>query len=375
MKHVYALLIPIFLFSGSSSAQWFADNITAANPLLFVGKGPAADARQWQKELDQVTGHISNGKLNRMRNLTGSVVAYFHDSCITDGQYSPAWHGEYFSDKGGSAGQMKFAVQCDFYGDKAKLSILANDISSLLMEPLVVNGQQFLAIKPVADPKKDCPYFEYAADGAVDSTAARVWLVSTVKGQLPYIPVTRAAYLRVASAELTAIKNGIIANMKNNMPVRTAAIQEADKKAALEQLGALYSGMDLQVRTKMFLGSYKTDEDYLKENIDKGTADLERTLHFMDSLLNRSTAAELNKPAIVSVQAADFRSFEDGHGDKMLVKPNPAWSTPGAGGEKPQFLLVRWQYDPSESMANAIDKEIRERFDAGKLREAIIPAY
>ncbi len=370
MKHVYALLIPIFVFSGSSSAQWFADNITAANPLLFVGKGPAADARQWQKELDRVTGHISNSKLNRMKNLTGSVVAYFHDSCITESQYSPAWHGEYFSDKDGSSRQMKFTVQCNFYGDKAKLSILANDISFLLREPLVVNGQQFLAIKPVADPKKDCPYFEWAVDGAVDSTAARVWLVSTVKDQLPYIPVTRAAYLREASAELTAIRNGIIADMKNNMPVRAAAIQEADKKAALDQLGTLYSGMDLQVRTRMFLSSYKTDEEYLKENIDKGTADLERTLHFMDSLLNHSTAAELNKPAIVSVQAADFRGFEDGHGDKMLVKPNPAWST-ADGGNQPQFLLVRWQYDPSESMANAIDREIRERFDAGKLREAI----
>lgn len=370
MKHVYTLLIPIFVFSGSSSAQWFADNITAANPLLFVGNGPTVDARQWQKELDQVTGHISNSKLSRMRNLTGSVVAYFHDSCITEGQYIPAWHGEYFSE-GASARQMKFTVQCNFYGDKAKLSILANDISPLLMEPLVVNGQQFLAIKPVADPKKDCPYFEYPVNGSADSASARVWLVSTVKGQLPYIAVTRAAYLREAIAELTAIRNGIIANMKNNMPVRAAALQEADKKSALEQLGTLYSGMDLQVRTRMFLSSYKTDEEYLKENIDKGTADLERTLHLMDSLLNRSTAAELNKPAIVSVQAADFQGFEDGHGDKMLVKPNPAWSTPDGAGNQPQFLLVRWQYDPSESMAIAIDKEIRERFDAGKLREAI----
>jgi len=41
--------------------------------------------------------------------------------------------------------------------------------------------------------------------------------------------------------------------------------------------------------------------------MEKGTADMDSTLHLMDSLLHHWTVKELNKPAIVSVVAAEFR--------------------------------------------------------------------
>ena len=394
MKHIYVLLFPLLALSGSSSAQYLTENITAANPLLLTRKTAGSDLRVWQKEGDRVNGHISSGKLAKMKNVTEAVVAYFHDSCITDGRYSPSWHGEYFSEKRGSGKELRFSVQCNFYDQKANLAILAGDLSSLLMEPLKVNGGQFLAMRAVKGLKKDCAYFDYSAgdDGNTtggnandanitsgnandaNGTRCRVWLLSMVRDQLPFIPVTRAAYLKEARLELIAIKAGIAADITKNIPVRAAGIQEADKKAALDQLATLYSGMDLQVRTKMFLSSYHSDEDYLKENIAKGTAALDSTLALMDRLLNHSRTEDLNKPAIVSVQAADFRGFEDGYGEKMLVKVNPACYVAAgadAGGEEPRFLLVRWQYDPSEAMAGAIDKDLQEKFDAEKLKDAL----
>jgi hypothetical protein len=148
-------------------------------------------------------------------------------------------------------------------------------------------------------------------------------------------------------------------------------MQETDKKAALDQLATLYSGTDLQVRTKMFLNHYKTDEDYQKENIDRGTAELDSTLALMDRLQSRSTSAELDMPAIVSVSAAEFRGFEDGQDSKMLIRINPAYLAAAGNADAPRFLLVRWQYDPSEPKAGGIDKQILARFDGRKLKGAL----
>lgn len=375
MKYFYALVFLILALSSSGSAQFLASN----------GKGPApltaerAPVPEWQKDQDQVTGHISNRKLARMRNVSKAIVSYFHDSCITEGGFSPVWHGEYFSDNQGSGKEMKFSISCNFSDKKANLTILAGNMHSLLMDPLVVNNQEFLAIRPSLGPDKDHPYFEYnapavetAVNGSPDSGILhyRVWVVAT-GGQLPYIPVSRAEYLQEARLELIDAKNAIMATMKNNMPVRPATIQEADRKAALDQLAALYSGMDLQVRTKMFLNQYKTDEEYQKENIDKGTADLDSSIALMDRLQWRSPAADLAKPAIVSVPAAEFQGFEDGHDGKMLIRRNPAYSSAECKANAPRFLLVSWQFDPAAPMTGSIDRQIRERFDCQRLTEAI----
>ncbi len=393
MKHFYALLLP-FLFLGlfgSASAQFLASNGVSPHP--SAGENTLInDAPEWQKQQDLVSGHISGGKLARMRDVSEAIVSYFHDSCITEGGFSPVWHGEYFSDSRGSGKDMKFGVRCEFSDNKTSLVVLANNMNSLLMEPLVVNNQEIAAIRPSSGPDKDHLYFEYEAAGveAAGGVAAgaegnngagngaqgaetlrnRVWLVST-GGQLPFVPVSRAEYLKEARMELTAARNAIVAKMKNNMPLRSAEIQNADKKAGLEQLATLYSGMDLQVRAKMFLTGYKTDEEYQNENIAQATAGLDSTIALMGRLSVRMTAAALAKPAIVSVSAAEFNGFEDGHGGKMLIRPNPAYASGECNANAPRYLLVRWQYDPSEPLTGAIDKQIRERFDAQRLKEAV----
>jgi hypothetical protein len=372
MKHFYVLLALAFVFPLLSSAQYLADNLTAANP-LFKREVPAPRS-QWEKEQDLVNGHISNSKLSKMKMVTEAIVTFFHDSCISDEQVNPLWHGEYFSEKTSLAPQIKFGVFCNFYEQKAHLSVIANDISPLL-DHLVVNNQDFLTIKPVAAIKNDCPYFETIAQDAETgkSLRSKVWLVTTGNGQLPYIPVTRKEYLQEARLELINSKNNIVTDWKQKIAVRPAAVQEADKKAALEQLSTMYSGMDLQVRTKMFLSNYQTDEEYLRESTNKGTAGLDCTLHLMDSLLNHEKADDLNKPAIVSVEAASFRGFGDGHSDKMLIRMNPSYFNPDFSSEQPQLFLIRWSYDPSEPMADGIDRQIQERLDCQKLKEMLRP--
>jgi hypothetical protein len=187
-------------------------------------------------------------------------------------------------------------------------------------------------------------------------------------GQLPYIAITRKEYLQEARTELTNIKNTIIAEIKQKLTVRPAAVQEADKKEAIDQLNTTYSGVDLQVRMKQLLRNYRTDEEYLQASTIEGTAVIDHTLHIMDSLLSHLTAKELGQPAVVSVAAADFHGFEDGHTDKMLIRINNAYFNYASGAETPQLFFVSWQFDPSEPLAADIDRQIQANFDTQKLR-------
>jgi hypothetical protein len=369
MKQFYltvSLFSLFFAFPRPSVAQDLTKNTPVAASLIPEPKAAAQGLQQWERGQDQVNGHISNSKLLKMKNITESLVSYFHDSCISDAPYSPTWHGEYFSEKSSSGPMMKFGAQCDFYEQKGRLRIMANDIGPLL-DHLILNNQNYLTIRPVSDENGDCHYFE----SDMNNLRQKIWLITASGNRLPYVPVSRKEYLLAARMELTGARNTIVADLKQKMPIRSLSEQEMDKKAAMDQLSAMYSGADLQVRLKMFLEGYQTDEEYLKENMTKGTADLDNTLHLLDSLLSHLAVEQLNKPAIVSVQASDFQGFEDGHGDKMLIRINAACFNSTLSADKARFFLVSWQYDPSEPKANEIDKLIIQRFDSRELRDIL----
>ncbi|MDP4215049.1 MAG: hypothetical protein Q8927_02530 [Bacteroidota bacterium] len=368
MKHFYSVLFILTFLPGICSAQFLTDNNAPTGPLLSSEVTSSASSPEWENDGDRVYGHISGSKLMSMRSVNASLISYFHDSCMSESLYGSTWHGEYFSEKAGSGPVMKFGVECDFNDQKARLTMMANDLSPLL-DHLLVNNQDFLTIRPTFSAKNECPYFEYALDTQDDAPMrSKTWLVTVGNSPMPYIPVSRKEYLTEARAELTAIKANIVADMKQRMPMRSLAVQEADKKAALDQLASLYSGMDLQIRTKMFLQNYQTDEEYQRQTIDRETIALTHTLHLMDSLLISLPADQLAKPAIVSVQAADFTGFEDGRGDKMLIHVNAAWLNAGLGGEKPRFFLISWQYSPSAPAADDLGKQIQEKFNGKKLK-------
>jgi hypothetical protein len=123
------------------------------------------------------------------------------------------------------------------------------------------------------------------------------------------------------------------------------------------------------MRLRHFLDSYRSDEDYQKEAVEKGTADVDTTIHLMENLLTHLPAAELKKPAMVSVPAIQFGGFEDGlRGSRMLVKVNPAYFNSSLTGEKAQCFLVYWNYNPGIAMAADLDRQLNEKFDFKKLQ-------
>jgi hypothetical protein len=387
MKQFYVLLALSLVFPRLSHAQDLAENNRTANSLLTreippaglaspASSGTASPNPQWEREQDQINGHINSGKLSNMKIVTETIVAFLHDSCLSDEHYTPAWHGEYFSEKTSSPAGIKFGVFCNFYEQKAKLTILANDLSPLLGH-LLVNNQHFFTIPPTNTVKNGAACFTPSLPNTEEGSSLRstIWLITADNHQLLYTPVSRREYLREARMELNNIKNFLLTDLKQKMPVRSAAVQEAEKKTDIEQLNRQYSGIDLQMRMKMLLNNYKTDEEYFKENADKETAGLDSTLHLMDHLAGHMSAAELDRPAIVSGQAADFQGFEDGQGGKMLIRMNTSYFNPSLSAEKPQFFVVSWQYDPSAPTAVDLDQQIRERLDCEKLKEMLFVTH
>ena len=366
MKQFSALFSLAFLLPAVSPAQDLAANTTPVTKNYswntktdssISRETPSRKSQQWDREEDQVNGHIGKTQLAKMKNVNEALIAILRDSCISDG--TSIWHGEFFSEKTSPGPILKFGVHCN-YTASAELDIMANDISPLL-DHLVVNNTDFLTIQPATAGSSDCQYFEYeTATGKI-----KYWLVTAVHNQLPYTPLSRKEYLQEARVELKNKKDLIVADLKQRIPVRPLTVQTAEKTAAIDQLQRIYSGIDLQVRMRSFLNNYRSDEDYLKENIRSGTAGLDNTLHVMDSLSTHLTAAELGKPAMVSVAAADFVGFEDNTGGKaLLIKMNTAYFDQNAGVEKPQFFLVSWSTGAPEPATTGLDKEMGSTIDA-----------
>jgi len=310
----------------------------------------------WEKQQDHINGRIARTTLDKMRYTTESLAGFLQDSALSIEQYSPVWHGEYFPERSGVASLTRFGLSCSFYGadgrNKADLLIMANDISPMLGS-IVVNNKNFSTLKPAASTNEP----------------TRFWLVTAGDDHLPYTPISRKEYLQEAIAELAATKEDLISRLKTQIPIRSAAIQEAEKTSAINEINNTWTGAEREVRTRIFLKNYCSDEDFLKNSIQKHTAGLDSTLRLMVSLLHRP-AAELTKAAIIAGETAGFNGFEDGNPNAgMLVRPNPDFIDHSLSTEKAQFFLVCWRYNPEETGAADLDQQFTRQLDVNKLRD------
>jgi hypothetical protein len=399
MKPLSLVILLTFILTTVSRAQDLALNEHPATiNKLSAEPGPVSaatamdpagpDTQEWQKAEDRILGHIQAGKLAKMKNMAASIISYFQHTCFTEGAGNPVWHGEYFPGANGVSSP-RFGVRCIFYNHEdenastnSDLTVFANDISPLLGRT-VVNDKEFITLKIAGAPQKQGSAIEFDMPASVSGNTAaqetedsrplhvKAWLITT-GSSLPYVPVTRKEYLEEARKELENKKELIIEDDRATVRIRPAAVQEAEKKQMLEELAREYSGTELQARTRIYLQHYMSDEDYVKQADEKNTAGLNFRIRLIDSLLARSTALELAQPAIVSAQADSFEGFEDGRANPtMLVRMKPGYFSSVAEEATPRCLLVCWRYNPADSMAIGIDRQLNENFDGTKLTQSL----
>lgn len=363
MKQIYALLTFVLVLPFTVPAQTIVDNVTASGIIHEASKKAPA----WEKQEDRINGRISRSNLEKMKSTTEAIAAFLQDSALSIEQYSPVWHGEYFPGNNNSPLQ-RFAMSCSFIAhneNKGDLLIMANDMSPML-QSVSLNGHEYFSLKSASSTNTDCPHFELAPEGK--NIRLKFWVVAANNANLPYAPVTRKDYLQDAIAGLTSIKNERSDRVKEQNPIRTTAVQEAEKKAYIDHINNTYSGTEREVRMRMFLKNYQSDEDFQKEKIKEYCGGLDSSLHLMDSLFHLP-AAELNRPAMILGDVADFQGFADGIPEaNMLIKPNGSFINPALSTDKPQFFVVCWRYNPADEQAAELDKQLTAQLKCSELR-------
>jgi hypothetical protein len=347
----------------------------------------------WHKEDDQATGSINREMLNRMKAINNELIGFLYDSCLDGSTHHGSWYGEFRSDKSDSTG-LKFGINCSFpAGDgritqgrtlstTATLEITANDLTPL-MRPVTVYGHDYDALVPTRTKRNTCPYFEppYRAEGAMvfaiktgekNAPHINTWLVTTHPGDLPYTPMSRREFLEEMTLSLKANKKTLINTIKEKNAARPKEDQEAARQQALESLSTTYSGAELEMRRRNYLGQYKTDEEILKEITDGQTAPIDSTLAFIDGMLHHLAPATLAAPAYVPAKARDFEGFADGEEDAVLLlhRIGPIAGLVAAP-DKPRFFMVSWTYDPADQQAVAIKDLLNTTLKVAYIRDLL----
>lgn len=320
----------------------------------------------WKKADDEINGRFNRPELTKLRTAAETLHTLLEDSALRTAGLESVWHAQYSADKAGNL--INYGIECDFASanEPANLTVTVNDFSSLVGH-ITLDNKDYMTLPANRAVRNQCPYYAFPGGTTpenVHTPNRNSWVVTARPDMLPYIPVTRKEYLEISIAWLGDTKAEIIADVKQRTPVRSHEEQEAIKKGEIDELSSRYSGAELQMRTQMYLDSYKSDEDYLKEHIDQATADVDSTISFVKGMLNRLSPATLSAPAIISPTTREFEGFRDGDpGMVMLVRNNPDFNQPGAAPEKPQFFLITWTSEPGDDAAQAIGTQIAQSLD------------
>jgi hypothetical protein len=194
------------------------------------------------------------------------------------------------------------------------------------------------------------------------------WLI-TVDKKLPFLYVTQKEFLERKKQKLIKGKEEVIASVKDSYKIRTKAEQEAEKKRILDKYAKDGSAGERYV--KNYLAAYKTDEEILKDNMQKRTQGFDDALAAIEIDLKKSPA-ELSQVAIVkqnpkNVIAHLFTNADDQFAH-ILIKPNPGYFNTKLPRSAPQFISVMIRgNDKDPAMGKAI-KDIAQAIDLKKLK-------
>jgi len=365
MKQLYVLLLHLAcLFTVCSHAQGLTKStITTGYP-------------EWKKEDDYMDQRLPNKLVAEMKKIM-SVLSLSVQSVYPEPQGCDAtWQGAYFSNKENAFPLFKYEMRSRFYiGDsgssdpgsrkESRFTITANDLS-LLQQPFDLNGKTYPSVrlmKPVFNGIWYDAFRNDKEDTAAGFRQIKTWLIS-YPDSLPYFFMTRKEYLEQALQEIAAGKEGLKEDLKQRIPVKSFEEEEATKKREIAEIENTYSGVAGSNLVKRWLASYKPDSVYFKEVFTAKAIPFDADSVRVDSLLKKSSAEDLQRPAIVSGPASGFSGFADSLSDgRALIKWNMDYFNRQISMARPQFMVVVWQYDPSNGVAAEIDKQLAEKFD------------
>ena len=366
------LLIP-FLVMQKINAQDCTPQLLAQKP------------GQWKKLAD-VNGNFPGAELSRAKKMVGLLSKVMFDVYPQPKGCEARWYESYSSsiyDIGLLPAYEFTSLYLMYYCKSNKKDFVVGDETDdwiyikvnycgWLNDFLTVNGKKYWTMKRPTEVKdgilsyiypNSSSSFYYSNKDTLLNLWNYAWLI-TYPGKLPYIPVNRKEYLLEARQEVVKKQSEMTESEKKNTTIRPAAEQEAAKQKEVEYYKKNYP--DNPRRWQRYLEDYKTDEQRLQASIDYQTKQYQATLKIMDDLLKNLSAEELQKPAIVSEMAKDFKGFEDDFNERnanMLIRWNPDYFNKKLPVATPQFFTIVLRENPADIPAEELSRQFRQKFD------------
>lgn len=169
------------------------------------------------------------------------------------------------------------------------------------------------------------------------------------EGMLPFVPVTRKQYLERCVLQTTQLYDKMI-GFAMQKPLRSAEVQEAEKKAKLAKFEKDF-GKDpkrLKSAVDYYLSGYKTDQQIRDEEVAKIKKNKETDLkQFTDELERSTREGLLDSAAVIRVMYYPTPVFEtDPKQGNMLITENPDYIRNDLPGYVPQFIVISWKWSP-----------------------------
>jgi len=359
-------IVLLFLLTSLLPGSAFAQSANA--------KGASITVTQWQRQEDYIEPHLPGRQLTEMKKTVSTLASWLQQGAPDPSGCTPAWCGAYYSNKGSVLPLFKYELRTGYFtggmgqlgsdaGREGRFSITANDLSAL-GQTFSLNGTDYVSVRPMRACYQGILYNEWASlqeDSSLGARQTRVWLI-TYADSLPFVYMNRKEYLELAQKEVAANKAALKADLQMRIPVKSGPEEEADKARELQSMAQTYSGSTLANMQRRFLANYKPDSVYFKEVFSKQSAPFDADSLLMDSLLTKTSADYLTKPAYVSGPATSFRDFGDSLPDsRMLLKWNLNYFSKSVSLAKAQFLVASWQYDTTDAVAANLDRELQSK--------------
>jgi hypothetical protein len=251
------------------------------------------------------------------------------------------------------------------------LTISANDLS-MFGQPFLLNGNTRSLLEAVE--RKDSGVYstswQYAhPDRGGKTSLVKAWLICFTDS-LPYVVVDRREYFEEAIKELETAKDSVKWEIRLEMPGKNAQAEEAYRKNELREIANSFTGNDRLQRERDFWIIYKPDSVFQEDTLNSRAAVIIEKTKLIKHLLE--SLKELSKPAFVSAPAVAFEGLEDGlPGARILARPRPDYFRRSVPPERPQFLVVTWQYDSEDVAAADLGEVIGKELDLTALRDIL----
>ncbi len=352
---------------------WLLQNMECAAQTIDKDAIPLAPIVNWTKGKDSVVKGFPKEYSKDAKKIADSMAiwaahAFANLKGLSASGSDIEWHTLYLPRPANTPSvavyQLKMAIPIG--KGSGLLTIAVNDLS-ILQQPLVLNGQTRWLTRPLQ--RQDTGVFTTHPDSIGSAEQVRSWLIS-YSDSLPFEIVTRREYFEEALKELNAQKDSVKLVINHVMRGKTAQEEEAYRQNELQTIDNSFTGNEREQKKRDFLVSYKPDSAFQEDTLKVRAAIIIDKMELIKSLLE--SLKDLKKPAFVSVPAIEFDGLEDGMpGARFLAQSNPSYFKTNIARERPQFLVITWQYDPDDADAVALGATMQKELDFVALRHIL----